>query len=79
MAVVGSPDVRRRQRRSLFEGGKLRCPHDKQLRHIEEYMTFDRAPEFAGELNPVYKCQCGHIFSPGLTDDEMRGLVTSGA
>jgi hypothetical protein len=79
MPVVGVPDARRRQRRSLFQGGKLRCPHDKQLRHIEEYKTFDRNPEFSQELNPVFKCKCGHVFSPGITDEEMRSLVTNGA
>lgn len=77
MGAVDSPNARRGQRRSLFEGGKLRCPHDKQLRHIQDYIAFDRAGEFAGELNVVYKCHCGHIFSPGMNDVEMRDLVVA--
>lgn len=72
---MGFPDARRRQRRSLYEGGKLRCPHDKQLRHIEDYISFERNGEFVGELNVVLKCKCGHIFSPGLPDEEMSSLV----
>lgn len=78
MASVGVTDARRRQRRSLFEGGKLRCPHDKQLRHVTDYMSFDRSDEFASELNVVLKCRCGHIFSPGVTDDEMKRIVSHG-
>lgn len=35
------------------------------------YKTFEVVPEFADELNPVLKCPCGHIFSPGSNTDEM--------
>jgi hypothetical protein len=74
---VDDPDARRGQRRSLWEGGRLRCPHDKQLRHVQKYIAFDRSPEFVGELNVVYKCECGHIFSPGLSDSELVSNVAA--
>jgi hypothetical protein len=79
MAAVAQPVATRRQRRPLFEAGKLRCPQDKQLHHIEDYISFDRNVEFAPELNVVLKCRCGHIFSPGITDEEMKALVTANA
>lgn len=75
---VGVMDARRHQHRSLFEGGKLRCPHDKQLRHITDYMSFDRSDEFVSELNVVLKCRCGHIFSPGIPDSEMKSMIAHG-
>jgi hypothetical protein len=53
-------------------GGKLRCPKDGRLRNVLAYKAFGIVEEFADELNPVLKCPgCGHLFSPGLSDDEM--------
>ena len=59
--------------RPLFEAGKLRCPHDKQLHDVLSYKRFDITREFEAQLNVVMKCMsCGHIFSPHLTDSEMN-------
>ena len=62
-----------RQRRPLFEAGKLRCPHDKQLHDILSYKRFDLPREFETQLNVVLRCPfCSHVFSPHLNDDEMK-------
>jgi hypothetical protein len=64
--------ITQRANRPLFEGGKLRCPHDKQLHDVLSYKRFDMTREFELELNEVLKCMsCGHIFSPALRDSEM--------
>jgi hypothetical protein len=56
----------------LFVGGKLRCPHDKQLRHLNAYKAFEVKEQFQRELNVVLKCgACGHVFSPALEPAEM--------
>lgn len=61
--------------RPLFEAGKLRCPHDKQLHDVLSYKRFDIPREFETFLNVVLKCMhCGHVFSPHLLDSEM-GLI----
>lgn len=62
----------RRKSRPLFEAGKLRCPHDKQLHDILSYKRFDLSAEFANQLNVILRCiQCGHLFSPALNQVEM--------
>jgi hypothetical protein len=53
----------------------MRCPKDRQLRNVLAYKSFEVQAEFADELNVVLKCPCGHIFSPGLSEAEMRGLL----
>ena len=59
----------------LFEAGKLRCPHDKQLHDVLSYKKFDLVDEFASQLNTVLRCGfCGHLFSPNLNDEEMKIL-----
>lgn len=64
---------RRASTRPLFEIGKLRCPHDKQLHDILTYKRFDLPREFEAQLNVVIKCVfCGHIFSPALSSEEMK-------
>lgn len=66
-------DLRRRESRPLFEGGKLRCPHDKQLHDVLTYKRFDLPYEFEKQLNVVLKCVfCGHLFSPILGIEEMK-------
>jgi hypothetical protein len=61
--------------RSLFEDGKLRCPHDKQLHDILSFNRFDLSREFQDELNVIIKCSfCGHIFSPALNSHEMKEI-----
>jgi len=66
-------DLRSRPARPLFEAGKLRCPHDKQLHDILSYKRFDLPNEFATQLNVVLRCiQCGHLFSPALNSIEMN-------
>lgn len=55
----------------LVVGNRIRCPKDGILRNMFAYKTFEVVPEFADELNPVLKCPCGHIFSPGSNTDEM--------
>jgi len=58
--------------RPLFEGGRLRCPHDKQLHDLLSYKRFDLISEFETKLNVVLRCMyCGHLFSPALEDSEM--------
>lgn len=42
------------------------------MRPIFAYKTFDIAPAFESELNPVLKCPCGHIFSPGVDAETIR-------
>ena len=70
MTVV---DLKKRVSRSLFEAGKLRCPHDKQLHDILTYKRFDLPNEFESQLNVVLKCIfCGHLFSPCLSSSEMK-------
>ena len=72
MNAAVSPE-RSRTRRPLFEGGKLRCPHDKQLHDILTYKKFDLPNEFETQLNQVLRCtSCGHVFSPHLNDEEME-------
>lgn len=44
------------------------------LRNILSYKTFEVVAEFSDELNVVMKCQCGHIFSPGLSTSELKVL-----
>jgi hypothetical protein len=51
--------------RKLVVGNRIRCPKDGILRNMLAYRTFEIVPEFADELNPVLKCPCGHLFSPG--------------
>lgn len=59
--------------RPLFEAGRLRCPHDKQLHDLLSYKRFDIAPEFQTQLNVVLRCLfCSHVFSPHLDDQEMN-------
>lgn len=59
--------------RPLFEEGKLRCPHDKQLHDILSYKRFDLPYEFQTQLNVVLRCAfCSHVFSPHLYDEEMK-------
>ena len=54
----------------------MRCPKDRQLRNVLAYKTFEVQAEFASELNVVLKCPgCGHLFSPGLSETEMRRLL----
>lgn len=56
----------------LFEGGKLRCPHERKLHDILSYKRFDLITEFETKLNVVLRCMfCGHIFSPVMKDSEM--------
>lgn len=60
---------------SLFIGGKLRCPHDKQLRHLNAYKPFEVKEQFHEQLNVVLKCPaCGHVFSPALEPEEMSAM-----
>lgn len=54
-----------------MEGGRLRCPQCKTLRNILSYKHFERVAEYEDELNVVLKCKCNHVFSPGLSDDEI--------
>jgi hypothetical protein len=58
----------------LVEGNKIRCPHprDLKLRPIFAYKTFEISAQFESELNPVLKCPCGHIFSPGVDAETIR-------
>jgi hypothetical protein len=60
-------------------GGRLRCPKDKQLRNMLAYKTFEVQEEFADELNVIFKCPCGHLFSPGLSTRELKGLLRDAA
>lgn len=63
---------KQRGQRPLFESGRLRCPHDKQLHDILSYKRFDLPREFENQLNPVLRCVfCSHVFSPHLNDSEM--------
>lgn len=63
----------RRKSRPLFEAGKLRCPHDKQLHDVLTYKRFDLPNEFETQLNVVLRCiYCGHLFSPNLVSSEMK-------
>lgn len=58
--------------RPLFEAGKLRCPHDKQLHDLLSYKVFDLPEEFKTQLNTVLRCVlCSHVFSPHLDTQEM--------
>lgn len=58
--------------RPLFEAGRLRCPHDKQLHDLLSYKRFDLPHEFETQLNVVLRCAfCSHVFSPHLSDNEM--------
>lgn len=62
-----------RKMRPLFEAGKLRCPHDKQLHDLLSYKRFDLTPEFETQLNVVLRCLfCSHVFSPHLDEQEMN-------
>ena len=70
--VAATVEQRRQHRRSLYEGGRLRCPRDKILRDILAYRVFEVSEEFAHELNVIMRCPCGHIFSPALTTDEIE-------
>lgn len=66
--------------RALFEAGKLRCPHDKQLHDLLSYKVFDLPKEFETQLNVVLRCgTCGHVFSPHVNDQEMKLIVESHA
>lgn len=68
-------DLERRKSRPLFEAGKLRCPHDKQLHDILSYKRFDLPKEFEEQLNVVLKCIfCGHLFSPILDPAELQSI-----
>lgn len=59
--------------RLLFESGKLRCPHDKQLHDVLSYKRFDLPHEFETQLNVVLRCLfCSHVFSPHLDEQEMN-------
>lgn len=59
--------------RPLFEAGRLRCPHDKQLHDLLSYKRFDLPSEFETQLNVVLRCAfCSHVFSPHLNTDEMK-------
>lgn len=76
MSILATPSGASAPKRGrslpLFEGGKLRCPHDKQLHDVLSYKRFDLIREFQTQLNVVLKCMsCGHVFSPHLTDSEM--------
>lgn len=67
-----STETRKQNIRPLFEAGKLRCPHDKQLHDILSYKRFDLPHEFETQLNVVLRClYCNHVFSPHLNDSEM--------
>jgi hypothetical protein len=67
-----STEPERSARRPLFEAGKLRCPHDKQLHDLLSYKRFDLPNEFATQLNTVLRCMfCSHVFSPHLNNSEM--------
>lgn len=56
--------------RPLFQGGKILCPHDKQLHDILSYKKFNLPREFETQLNVVLRCMfCSHIFSPHLNDE----------
>jgi hypothetical protein len=66
-------EAKRGARRPLFEAGKLRCPHDKQLHDLLSYKRFDLPREFETQLNTVLRCMfCSHVFSPHLEDSEMK-------
>lgn len=57
----------------LFEVGRLRCPHDKQLHDLLSYKRFDLPIDFETQLNVVLRCAfCSHVFSPHLDDGEMK-------
>lgn len=56
----------------LLVGNRIRCPKDRRLRPIPAYKTFEIAEDFESELNPVLKCPCGHIFSPGVDVETIR-------
>jgi uncharacterized Zn finger protein len=72
MNALATPE-RSKIRRPLFEGGRLRCPHDGKLHDVLTYKRFDLPNEFESQLNQVLRCtSCGHVFSPHLNDEEMR-------
>lgn len=73
-----SIEPEKRALRPLFEAGKLRCPHDKQLHDLLTYKRFDLPDEFATQLNVVLRClYCSHVFSPHLDDQEMKLIQES--
>jgi hypothetical protein len=59
------------KRRSLTEGGKLRCPSCEALGHpFRDFKPLEVPESYKRELNPVYchvkhRGGCGHVFSPG--------------
>lgn len=76
MAVA--PQNKKRVSRPIFEGGRLRCPHDKQLHDVLSYKRFSMSAEFSNQLNVVLRCAyCGHLFSPALSSEEMKEIEDS--
>lgn len=76
MAVT---DAKRRHRQAsseshrLIDGRNMRCPRCRRLNDILRYPPMARVEEFAAETNPIYKCpECRWVFSPALTENELR-------
>jgi hypothetical protein len=47
------------------------CPNCEKVKNILSYKHFERPAKYQDQLNVVLKCRCGHVFSPGLTDEEL--------
>ena len=63
------PDAKRRPRKPLIEGVKMRCPRCERLDHIFNYVRLKTILAYSDQTAPVYKCPrqlggCGFLFAP---------------
>lgn len=58
----------------LFKDKKeVECTHEKRKYPISDFRILDRPRQYIRDLNVIFKCMyCGHLFSPKLTDDEIK-------
>lgn len=75
---MNEPDARRRPRKPLIEGVKMRCPRCERLDHIFNYVRLKTIQEYSDQTAPVYKCPrnrggCGFLFAPMDPHEESGG------